>query len=89
MNKEDGIAITCALEDALNIPSVACEQIERKIEQGKYEEVLQFIANRWREIQRKKQTNKMFVGTEYSDFEQIDANRNADVIAWCKRGERQ
>ena len=89
MNREDGIAIASALEDALNIPSMVCELIEREIEQGKYEEVLQFVANRWREIQRKKLEKQLFDKVAPIDFEQFGAEEKvADVRAWCREGKK-
>ena len=52
MDGNDAIMFAGLMEDFLNIPSLVCELIEKKLTEGKYEEVIRYI------IERKKKMNK-------------------------------
>lgn len=52
MDSNDAIMFAGLMEDFLNIPSLVCELIEKKLTEGKYEEVIRYI------IERKKKMNK-------------------------------
>lgn len=52
MDSNDAIMFAGLMEDFLNIPSLVCELIEKKLTEGKYEEVVRYI------IERKKKINK-------------------------------
>lgn len=46
MAVEDAIVFAGAMEDLLNIPSLVCELIEKKLTEGKYEEVVRYVVER-------------------------------------------
>lgn len=52
MDSNDAIMFAGLMEDFLNVPSLVCELIEKKLTEGKYEEVIRYI------IERKKKMNK-------------------------------
>lgn len=52
MDKNDAIFFAGEMEDFLNIPALVCELIEKKLTEGKYEEVIRYI------VERKKKMNK-------------------------------
>jgi len=52
MDKNDAIKFACLMEDYLEIPSIVCELIERKLTEGKYEEVIKYIINRKDELNK-------------------------------------
>lgn len=53
MNKEDSIYFAGLMEDYLNIPSFVCEIIEKKLQEGKYQEVIEYIIQRKQELKEK------------------------------------
>lgn len=53
MNREDAIYFAGLMEDYLNIPSFVCEIIEKKLQEGKYQEVVEFIIRRKKELKSK------------------------------------
>ena len=52
MNKERAIKFASLMEDYLNIPSFVCEYIEQALISGKYEEVINYIIQRRKEIEQ-------------------------------------
>lgn len=57
MNKENAIYFAGLMEDFLNIPSFVCEMIQLELEEGCYEEVIEYIIQRKKEIQKKENNN--------------------------------
>ena len=53
MNKERAIKFASLMEDYLNIPSFVCEYIEQSLISGKYEEVINYIIQRRKELELK------------------------------------
>lgn len=53
MNKEMAIEFAGLMEDYLNIPSFVCEYIEQALISEKYEEVINYILQRRKEIEKK------------------------------------
>ena len=53
MNKEKAIKFASLMEDYLNIPSFVCEYIEQALINGKYEEVINYIIQRRKELELK------------------------------------
>lgn len=53
MNKEKAICFAGLMESYLNIPSFVCELIEKKLIEGKSEEVIEYIVNRKAELNEK------------------------------------
>ena len=54
MNKEDAMFFAGEMEDFLDIPAMLCEAIQKRLEQGKYKEVCEFIVRRRKEIKKAK-----------------------------------
>lgn len=52
MNKERAIEFASLMEDYLNIPSFVCEYIEQALISEKYEEVINYILQRRKELER-------------------------------------
>ena len=52
MNKEKAIKFAGLMEDYLNIPSFVCEYIEQALISGKYEEVINYILQRRKELEQ-------------------------------------
>ena len=52
MNKENAIKFASLMEDYLNIPAFLCERIEKKLKENKYEEVIEFIIYRRKELEK-------------------------------------
>lgn len=57
MNKEKAIEFASLMEDYLNIPSFVCEYIEKALISGKYEEVINYIIQRRKEIEQGSDSN--------------------------------
>lgn len=53
MNKERAIKFAGLMEDYLNIPSFVCEYIEQALISEKYEEVINYIIQRRKELEKK------------------------------------
>lgn len=53
MNKEDAIYFAGLMQDYLHIPSFICEIIEKKLQKGNYQEVVEFIIQRKKELESK------------------------------------
>ena len=51
MNKEKAIKFASLMEDYLNIPSFVCEYIYQALISGKYEEVINYIIQRRKELE--------------------------------------
>lgn len=51
MKKEDAIYFAGLMEDYLQIPSMYCELIEKKLIENKYEEVISFIISRRKQLE--------------------------------------
>lgn len=54
MNDEDAKFFAGEMEDFLDIPAMLCEAIEKRLAQGKYKEVCDFILRRRKEIKKAK-----------------------------------
>ena len=52
MEKQDAIYFAGLMEDYLQIPAMVCELIEKKLIQGKYEEVIKYIIQRCKELKK-------------------------------------
>ena len=52
MDKNDAIKFAGLMEDYLEIPSFVCELIEKKLTEGKYEEVIKYIITRKDELEK-------------------------------------
>lgn len=52
MNREEAIYFAGLMESYLNIPSFICEIIEYKLIEGKYQEVIEYIIQRKRELDK-------------------------------------
>ena len=50
MDKNEARKFAGLMEDYLEIPSLVCELIERKLIEGKYEEVIKYIIDRKDEL---------------------------------------
>lgn len=57
MNKRKAIEFAGLMEDYLNIPSMICERIEHTLINGKYEEVIDFILRRRKELEQGSDSN--------------------------------
>ena len=53
MSNEDAKFFAGEMEDFLDIPAMLCESIEKRLTQGKYKEVCDFIVRRRRELAKK------------------------------------
>lgn len=58
MNKEKAIEFAGLMEDYLNISSFVCEYIEQALISGKYEEVINYILQRRKELERGSDSNE-------------------------------
>ena len=58
MNKEEAIYFAGLMEFYLNIPSFVCENIEKKLIDENYKEVIEFIINRTKELKEKQKDTK-------------------------------
>ena len=54
LETDNAIYFAGLMEDFINIPSCVCELIERKLTQGKHEEVVRYIIARKKELYNKK-----------------------------------
>ena len=52
MNKNDAIYFAGLMEDFLNLPSFVCEHIEQALINEKYKDVIEYIINRRKEIEK-------------------------------------
>lgn len=50
MSNEDAKFFAGEMEDFLDIPAMLCEAIEKRLAQGKYKEVCEYIVRRRREL---------------------------------------
>ena len=53
MSEENRIRFAGLMEEYLNIPSFVCELIEKKLEDNKYKEVIEYVVQRRNEIENK------------------------------------
>lgn len=53
MSEENRIRFAGLMEEYLNIPSFVCELIEKKLENNKYKEVIEYVVQRRNEIENK------------------------------------
>ena len=58
MNKEEAIYFAGLMGFYLNIPSFVCENIEKKLIDENYKEVIEFIINRAKELKEKQKDIK-------------------------------
>ena len=65
MNKEEAIYFAGLMQIYLNIPSFVCENIEKKLIDENYKEVIEFIINRTKELKEKQKDKKYQIEIAY------------------------
>lgn len=69
MNKEEAIYFAGLMEFYLNIPSFVCENIEKKLIDENYKEVIEFIINRTKELKEKQKDTKYQMEIAYKTID--------------------
>jgi uncharacterized protein (UPF0305 family) len=75
MNKEEAIYFAGLMEFYLNIPSFVCENIEKKLIDENYKEVIEFIINRTKELKEKQKDTKYQMEIAYETI-----NKQKEVL---------